>query len=111
MIGALPTLIPQAASSLAGNTSIPSFIADAGEPASHRFLEYFTATIRNPNTREVYYHAVRRFCDWCSGYDLTLTQLSPVMIATYIEELRTAMPRPFCLQGLSLDNAVQHFAS
>jgi hypothetical protein len=30
---------------------VPRLIADAGENASLRFLDFFTANIRNPNTR------------------------------------------------------------
>lgn len=32
-------------------TIIPAIIADAGEHATRRFLEFFAATIRNKNTR------------------------------------------------------------
>jgi hypothetical protein len=30
---------------------VPALIADAGEPAAWRYIEFFTANIRNPNTR------------------------------------------------------------
>ena len=33
---------------------VPVLIADAGEHAARRFLEFFAATIRNPNTRMAY---------------------------------------------------------
>jgi integrase len=36
----------------------PRVIADAGDQAARRFLEFFAATIRNKNTRMAYYHAV-----------------------------------------------------
>jgi hypothetical protein len=32
-------------------------IADAGEKAAEHFLEYFAASIRNPNTRAAYVQA------------------------------------------------------
>jgi hypothetical protein len=32
-------------------------IADAGDHAAKRFLEFFAATIRNKNTRMAYYRA------------------------------------------------------
>jgi hypothetical protein len=32
----------------------PALVAAAGERASYRFLEFFTAQIRNPNTRRAY---------------------------------------------------------
>jgi hypothetical protein len=34
--------------------SVPAIIADAGDGAAKRFLEFFTANIRNPNTRAAY---------------------------------------------------------
>ena len=36
----------------AHSLTLPAIIADAGEPAARRFLEFFTAHIRNPNTRQ-----------------------------------------------------------
>ena len=42
-------------------------IADASEHASLRFLDIFTAKIRNPNTRAAYAVAVRAFFAWLDG--------------------------------------------
>lgn len=75
--------------SFADSAAVPAVIAGAGDRASYRFLEYFTATIRNPNTRQAYYRAVKQFFDWCDGHDLKLGQLNPIIIATYIEQLMT----------------------
>jgi hypothetical protein len=36
----------------------------AGERASYRFLEFFTAQIRNPNTRRAYARAAVEFIAW-----------------------------------------------
>ena len=36
---------------------VPALIADAGEPAAWRYIEFFTANIRNPNTRRAYARA------------------------------------------------------
>jgi hypothetical protein len=38
-------------------------IADAGDRASRRFLEFFAASIENDNTRMVYYR-IRMLFDW-----------------------------------------------
>ena len=40
---------------------VPALIADAGEQASWRYVEFFTANIRNPNTRRAYVRACGRF--------------------------------------------------
>ena len=42
----------------------PALVASAGARASYRFLEFFTAQIRNPHTRRAYARAVTEFFDW-----------------------------------------------
>jgi hypothetical protein len=39
----------------------PPMVADLGEAAALRFIDFFTANIRNPNTRAAYAVAVRGF--------------------------------------------------
>jgi integrase/recombinase XerD len=41
--------------------TIPAIIADAGDNAARRFLEFFTANIRNANTRAAYAQTVSQF--------------------------------------------------
>ena len=43
---------------------VPAMIAAAGERAALRFIDFFTAHIRNPNTRAAYGVAVRGFFSW-----------------------------------------------
>ncbi|HRI15943.1 MAG TPA: site-specific integrase, partial [Verrucomicrobiota bacterium] len=62
-------------------------IINAGPTAARRFVEFFTANIRNLNTRAAYARAVTQFCTWCESRNLELQQLQPVAIAAYIEEL------------------------
>src|SRR5216684_3073638 len=47
--------------------------ADGGK----RFWEYFTAHIRNRNTRTAYFTAVSQFSDWCEQKKLTWNACSP----------------------------------
>jgi integrase/recombinase XerD len=47
---------------------VPALLREAGPLAQRRFLEFFTADIRNPGTRGVYAHAVNRFCVWCVAW-------------------------------------------
>ena len=49
---------------------MPTIIADAGDQATRRFLEFFAATIRNKNTRMAYFRAVVRFFAWCDHLKL-----------------------------------------
>lgn len=41
----------------------PALVAAAGGRASYRFVEFFTAQIRNPNTRRAYARAAKEFFD------------------------------------------------
>ena len=41
--------------------AVPTLIAEAGPEATERFYEFFTATIRNANTRRAYARAAGRF--------------------------------------------------
>src|SRR4029078_6327100 len=50
-----------------GFEQLPAIIFRAGEKASWRFIEFFTANIRNKNTRQAYARAVRDFFQWCEA--------------------------------------------
>jgi site-specific recombinase XerD len=66
----------------------PALIAAAGESAKLRFIEFFTANIRNRNTRRAYAQAVREFLVWCEVPSVpSITAVQPVHVAGYIEEL------------------------
>ena len=58
-------IIPPPALIRAGMDALPSIIRAQGERASRRFIEFFTANIRNRNTRTAYARAVKQFLDWC----------------------------------------------
>lgn len=73
---------------------VPRLFVDVGEQSFRRFIEFFTANIRNRNTREAYASAVRHFADWCERHKLKLGQLSPPLIAAYIEQLGTTHSVP-----------------
>ena len=87
--------IPSRSLSRAGIESLPAAIARAGEQAAWRFLEFFTANIRNKNTRAAYAKAVSQFFAWCDGRGITdFEQIRPVIIAAYIEELQASRSAP-----------------
>src|SRR5580693_559927 len=52
---------------------VPVLISDAGDAAGWRYVEFFTANIRNPNTRRAYARACGQFFAWCDDRGLTLT--------------------------------------
>ena len=67
---------------------VPKLIADAGENASLRFLDFFTANIRNPNTRAAYAVAVRAFFAWLdSKHVAPLAAVRTHHVSAYVEVL------------------------
>src|SRR5713101_6222171 len=61
----------------AGIDTLPAAITAAGPRTSERFIEFFTANIRNRNTRMAYALAVRQFFDWCEHRGLELDAIRP----------------------------------
>lgn len=80
---------------------VPALFAAHGPAASRRLIEYFTAEIRNPNTRAAYARAVARFDRWCHGHGLRLEGLTPIHLATYVEHLGREVSKPTVKQHLA----------
>ena len=79
----------------ASNSRAPALIAASGSRASYRFLEFFTANIRNPHTRRAYARAAVEFFGWLAANGVTqLADIESVHVATYIEELQRARSAP-----------------
>jgi hypothetical protein len=57
---------------------VPAIVADTGDGAAKRFLEYFTVTIRNRNTRLADLHAARQFFAWCERERIQLIDIEPL---------------------------------
>jgi len=72
--------------------AIPALYA-GDDRAARRTLEFFTAQIRNSNTRKAYARAAASFATWCQAYGISeLHQVQPVHVAAYIEGLQIAAP-------------------
>jgi integrase/recombinase XerD len=84
-----------------GGPLLPAIIADAGEKAGKRFVEFFTATIRNTNTRRAYARAASDFLAWCHQGGLSLEGIEPVHVAAYIELLTRSKAAPTVKQHLA----------
>lgn len=84
-----------------GLDALPAVVADAGERAGWRFIEFFTANIRNKNTREAYARAVAHFFRWCEARKLRLETISPVAVAAYIEQMQDQLAAPTVKQRLA----------
>ena len=87
MSKALVTVSANSSLGRIGFTALPRLITNAGERATKRFVEFFTANIRNKNTRLAYANAVGRFADWCEKRKFDLESIEPVVVAAYVEEL------------------------
>src|SRR5712692_8267804 len=92
------TTLPRANS---GAGLVPSVVARAGERAAHRFLEFFTVNIRNPNTRAAYARAVGDFCAWLGACGVTLERVEPTIVAAYVEQLGHTKSAPTVKQSLA----------
>jgi hypothetical protein len=79
---------------------VPAFIAVAVGTfwawcdARRLFVDFFTAHIRNRNTRAAYAVAVRTFSAWCDARRLTLGTLRAHNVAAYVELLGKRYTRP-----------------
>jgi hypothetical protein len=54
---------------------VPAAIAQAGDKAAKRFIEFFAATTRNTNTRRAYGRAVYDFFLWTDDLGLALPDI------------------------------------
>jgi site-specific recombinase XerD len=102
----LPAVIEAAApaktSSVRSTLAVPAAIADAGEHAVRRFLEFFAANIRNKNTRLAYYRAVCSFFAWVEQHRIgELADIEPVHVAAYVEGLQATAAKPTVKQHLA----------
>ena len=86
---------------LPGGALIPSLIADAGEQAAWRYVDFFTANIRNPNTRRAYARPCSRFFGWCEERGLVLAAIRSYDVSTYIEALQQTHGAPGVKQQLA----------
>jgi integrase/recombinase XerD len=86
----------------ANGPPVPALIAHAGAGAERRFWEFFTVTIRNPNTRMAYWRACRDFFAWCDVRGLPeLSRIEPMVVAAYVEELGRTHQAPSIKQHLA----------
>jgi site-specific recombinase XerD len=84
-----------------GTMVLPALFAP-DQDAAKRFIEFFTANIRNPHTRRAYARAAVEFALWCEQNDLNeLVGIEPVHVAAYIEILQMRLAAPSVKQHLA----------
>ncbi|MGE0372949.1 MAG: tyrosine-type recombinase/integrase [Gammaproteobacteria bacterium] len=102
MTDQLPVLIaPGALATSADTYIIPALVADCGDAAGWRYVEFFTANINNDHTRRAYARACSRFFAWCEDRGLTLTAIRPFDVAAWVKELQEKHGAPGVKQQLA----------
>ena len=75
----IPFAGSQVVSAAASGIAVPKIIADAGDQAARRFLEFFAATIRNKNAQ---------FIAVCSAYLLAVELCIGALFSNQLHENR-----------------------
>src|SRR3954453_617938 len=101
----LPTIIPPGDLAPATPTDtlyiVPALIADLGDAAGWRYIEFFTANINNDHTRRAYARACSRFFAWCEQRRRTLAAIRPFDVGAWIKELQEKHGAPGVKQQLA----------
>ena len=86
--------------------ALPALLATADDRTRTRYIEFFTVTIRNANTRRAYARATSDFLIWCEQHGIpSLATVQPLHIAAYIEQMTGALSAPTVKQRLA---AIRH---
>lgn len=91
---------------------LPLAIVELGDDAQAAFVEFFTAQIRNENTRAAYLRAVNAFLGWLAerqGGEASLRDVQPFHVAAYIEWMGTEAAKP--PKGYAPATIKQHLAA
>ena len=81
--------------------SAPQIVQRHSPKAVRRYFEFFTANIRNRNTREAYHRALNDFFAWLDDRNVSLIDIEPVIVAAYVEYLGTIYSKPTVKQHLA----------
>jgi integrase len=84
-----------------GIDTLPVSIGAQDERTRLRFIQFFTANIRNRNTRRAYARAVKQFFDWTESRRLDLHEIDALVVAAYIEKIGGEMAKPSVKQVLA----------
>jgi len=88
---------------------LPPSIEAMGERAAKAFIDFFTAQIRNANTRAAYGRNVSAFLNWIDELGVDLRSVEAFHIAAYIEHLGCSKEEGG--RGASIATVKQHLAA
>lgn len=74
---------------------LPPAVAGLGRDGEKAFVDYFTARIRNKNTRLAYARAVGRFCAWIDARGVELRNMETIHVSGFIEWMGTRGAKAF----------------
>jgi site-specific recombinase XerD len=80
---------------------VPALIANLGDQAGWRYVEFFAANINNDHTRRAYARACSQFFAWCEDRGLMLTTIRPFDVAAWIKQLQEKHGAPAVKQQLA----------
>jgi site-specific recombinase XerD len=90
----LPAVVntaPVTTATISSSLVVPAMIAEAGQRAAKRFLDFFAASIENDNTRVAYYRAACSFFAWLEQHGIgELADIEPFHVAAYLKALRVS---------------------
>jgi site-specific recombinase XerD len=87
---------------LAAGDGVPPALFIKEARAEERFIDFFTANIRNRHTRRAYYNAACRFSEFCAQRGVhDLAHVKPVHVASYVESLLPGFAKPTIKQHLA----------
>jgi len=64
---------------------VPPVVSELGRKAERKFVEFFTAHLRNDHRRRAYAHAAAQLSEWLATNGMSLAELEPPEAAAYIE--------------------------
>jgi site-specific recombinase XerD len=81
---------------------LPELVGGLSDKGRMRFIEFFTAQIRNPNTRRSYVKSTGEFLRWCEDRGArSLDAITPIHVAGWIEQLTGTHSTPTAKQRLA----------
>jgi len=90
--------------SIVHGKTLPALVASAGTAARFAWEEFIYGKIRNPNTRDAYERAIRRFLKHCEARGKELHNVTPADVGCYLDDLDFAV----ATKKLQL-SALRHF--
>ena len=92
---------------------VPSVVSELGRKAERKFVEFFTAHLRNDHTRRAYAHAAAQLSAWLEINGTSLAELEPPEAAAYIKSLEAEGKAPATIKARlsALSNLCDYLAS